>query len=90
MGIEQIDCALAVISMALVAFVAAVGVPVLVWSAICVLDGLGEHAHGWDLLDLTESRTFRVLWVVCALGIVACGASIAVLGAVALGMGGAL
>lgn len=90
MGIEQIDFALAVLSMALVAFVAAVGVPVLIWSAICVLDDLGWYSHGWDLSDLTESRAFRVLWVVCALGIVACGVSIAALCAVALWMGGAL
>lgn len=84
---DGIGIAVAALAIALSAFVAAYTVPVLVWGAICALDGLGEYTHGWDLSDLTESRAFRALGAVCALGAAACGTSIVVLGAVALGMG---
>ena len=82
-----ISIAVAALAIALAAFVAAVAVPALVWGAVCAFDGLGEYTHGWDISDLTESRPFRALEAVCALGAAACGTAIVVLGAVALGMG---
>ena len=88
--IDGIGIAVAALAIALSAFVAAVAVPALVWGAVCAFDGLGEYTHGWDLSDLTESRPFRALEAVCALGAAACGTSIVVLGAVALGMGSML
>lgn len=83
---DGISIAVAVLAIALTALAAALAVPVLVWGAVCTFDGLGEDSRGWDLSDLTESRPFRALEAVCALGIVACAIAIAALCAVALGM----
>lgn len=83
---DGISIAVASLAIALAAFVAAVAMPALTWGAMCTFDELGGANRGWDLSDLTESRPFRALEAVCALGVVACVASIAVLWAVALGM----
>lgn len=82
-----ISIAVAVLAIALSAFAAALAVPVLVWGAACALDGLGENARGWDLSDLTESRPFRILEAVCALGAAACALAVLALCVAALCMG---
>ena len=82
-----ISIAVAVLAIALAAFAAALAVPVMVWAAACALDGLGENGHGWDLSDLTESRPFRALEAVCALGTGACALAVVALCVAALCMG---
>lgn len=82
-----ISIAVAALAIALAAFAAALAVPVLLWGAACALDGLGETSHGWDLSDLTESRPFRALEAVCALGTAACALAVLALCVAALCMG---
>ena len=82
-----ISIAAASLAVALAAFAAALALPVMIWAAACALDGLGEQGHGWDLSDLTESRPFRALEAVCALGTGACALAVVALCVAALCMG---
>ena len=71
-----ISIAMASLAVALAAFAAALAVPVMAWAAACALDDLGGNERGWDLSDLTESRPFRALEAVCALGTAACALAV--------------